>query len=66
MADQFPVPVSRPLQFPDARMVVWAAFRIVRVPLRGVGIYHLQFLCDNQVLTERPLNVLVTGGNGDV
>lgn len=57
---------SRILHFPNARRVVWAVFRLARVPFRTAGIYRMQFLCDNQVLTERPFNVLTTGGNGDV
>ena len=57
---------SRTLHFPSARVVVWAVFRLAGVPFRKVGIYRWQFLCDNQMLTERPFNVLTTGGNGDV
>lgn len=56
----------RTLYFPNSRVVVWAVFRLAHVPLRTAGIYRVQFLCDNTALTERPFNVLTSGGNGDV
>ena len=41
-------------------------FRIVLAPFRRPGIYRIQFVCEDQILSERPFIVLSTRGNGDV
>ena len=54
------------LRFTAAAPVTWAVFRIERVPFPVAGIYRLQFVCDNELLSERQLLVRFKGGNGDV
>ena len=41
-------------------------FRILFAPFRRPGTYRMQFLCEDQLLTERPLLVVSSRGNGDV
>ena len=54
------------VRFPNLRRVVWASFRIRRVTFQRPGVYRVQVVCDNELWSERPCNVLLAGGNGDV
>ena len=54
------------VRFQSPRRVVWVSFRIRGVIFHRPGIYQVQVLCDNELVSKRPCNVLAAGGNGDV
>lgn len=58
--------MPQPLKLSRPNQVLRVFFRIVLAPFRRPGIYRIQFVCEDEILTERPFIVLSTRGNGDV
>ena len=56
----------RSVQLEHAQRVTRVFLRLEGVVFRFPGIYRLQLLCNNRLICERPFNVLLKGGNGDV
>jgi hypothetical protein len=54
------------LKFTTSTPSIWAVFRLGPIRFHTAGVYHLQLLCDNQLLTEREILVRFKGANGDV
>ena len=57
---------SHGLKFTVPAPSIWALFRLGPIRFPTPGVYRLQFLCDNQMLTEREILVRFKGANGDV
>lgn len=54
------------LKFTRSAPSIWAVFRLGPIRFVTAGVYRLQFLCDNVLLTEREILVRFKGANGDV
>ena len=54
-----------PLRFTASVPLIWAHFRLGPIRFAVSGVYELQFLCDNLLLTQREILVRFKGANGD-
>ena len=57
--------LPRKLGISRGRPVLRVFFRVLQARFRVPGIYHMQFLCEDRILTEQPFVVLSKQGNGD-
>jgi uncharacterized protein DUF6941 len=57
--------LPRNLRLSQRRPVLRVFFRILQARFRRPGIYRMQFVCEDHVLTEQPVVVLSKQGNGD-